>query len=173
MNDVQLVPFVQVEGDWILSDWFLTNVYHQVRDQKLIKTVFWEGNIETLDEFISFTKKPTNIISFVFYDRICIGMTWLSPVSGNHGFGHFCFLKQAWGKHTIRAGRMTMDYWMNFPGVGGPLLDVVIGVMPMFNTRAHAYIEKIGGVRLGVIPSMFRDKQFNRDDAVIYYFVRS
>ena len=106
-----------------------------------------------------------------FEGESCVGFAWLSAVSTNYAFGHFCFFKEVWGR-SVKIGKTCIDYWFSWPGTNGPLLDVVIGIMPGFNHRAHRYAEKLGLVRLGQIPGMFRDKERNRDDAVIYYISR-
>jgi len=66
-----------------------------------------------------------------------------------------------------------VDYWFSWPGSDGTrLLDVLIGIMPGFNHRAHRYVEKLGWTHLGKIPNMFKDTEGNREDAIIYYTSR-
>jgi len=92
-------------------------------------------------------------------------------VTSNYAFAHFCMFREVWGR-AIEIGKTGVDYWFSWPGTDGPLLDVIVGIMPGFNHRAHKYVENLGWTRLGVIPGMFRDKERNREDAVIYYISR-
>jgi len=167
-NEITLVPFVQIDGEWILSDVFMMSVFDKIVDQKLLKTTFWEGTITDASQFLGMVKSPNNQVCLFFQDQTCVGLAWLSAVTSNYAFGHFCLFREIWGK-SVNIGKTCVDYWFSWPGSGGPLLDVIIGIMPGFNTRAHKYIESLGFTRLGEIPGMFRDRERNREDAVIYY----
>ena len=162
---------MQIDGEWILSNNFLEGVFDKIVEQNLLKTTFWEGSIVHLSDFIMMVKNPNNQVVFFFEDQNCVGLAWLSAVTSNYAFGHFCLFREIWGR-SVTIGKTCVDYWFSWPGTGGRLLDVIIGIMPGFNRRAHKYVEKLGWVRLGQIPGMFRDKQRNREDAVIYYTSR-
>ena len=136
----------------------------------MVKTTFWEGTIRDGDSFVELLKNPNNHPVLFFRSRVCVGLAWLSSVASNYAFGHFCLLKDIWGV-ADQVGRDCVDYWFSWPGFNGPLLDVIIGIIPGFNKRAHKYIERIGFTRLGVIPGMFKDET-SREDAVIFYKTR-
>lgn len=140
-------------------------------DQDLIKTTFWEGSITDPSHFVNMATNKNNHVVFFLEGMECVGFAWLSGVTGNYAFAHFCFFKEVWGRAT-EIGKVGMDYWFSWPGTDGPLLDVIVGIMPGFNERAHSYVEKLGWTRLGVIPGMFRDRERNREDAVVYYATR-
>jgi len=170
-SKLKLVPYVPLEGEWILSDAFLGSVFDKMVDQGLLKTTFWEGGVSNESLFVGMAKKPGNHVVFFFEGNNCVGFAWLSSVTSNYAFGHFCLFKETWG-HSVNIGKTCIDYWFSWPGSGGPLLDVIIGIMPGFNKRAHKYIENLGFTRLGRLPGMFRDKERNREDAEIYYTSR-
>ncbi len=170
-NEIKLVPYVKIEDEWILSDGFMASVFEKIVDQGLFKTVFWEGNIADKEQFINLAQSPHNHVVLFFEEQECVGLAWLSAVTTNYAFAHFCAFREIWGR-SVNIGKTCMDYWFSWPGEGGPLLDVIIGIMPGFNKQAHKYVEKLDWIRLGVIPEMLRDKQRNRDDAVIYYKLR-
>lgn len=167
-NQSKLVPYVQIDGEWILSDGFMVSVFDKIVDQGLLKTTFWEGTITDFSQFLGMVKSPNNHVVLFFEKQNCVGLAWLSAVTTNYAFGHFCLFREIWG-NSVNIGKNCIDYWFSWPGHGGPLLDVIVGIMPGFNKRAHKFIENIGFTRLGVIPGMFRDKERNREDAVIYY----
>ena len=170
-NQIKLVPYVQIEGEWILSEEFLDSVFNKLVDQGLLKTTFWEGHITDEGHFVTLARSPHNHMVFFFEERNCVGFAWLSGVTSNFAFAHFCLFKDVWGS-AVDVGKNCIRYWLSWPGMNGPLLDVIIGIMPGFNKRAHRYIEKLGLTRLGVIPGMFKDSDQNREDAVIYYMTR-
>jgi len=170
-SEVKLAPYTQIDGEWTAPDEFLEAVFQRMKDQGLLKTMFWEGNITEAKHFISLMQSPNNHPVFFFHNQNCVGFAWLSSVASNYAFVHFCLFKDVWGR-AVEVGLNAVDYWFSWPGDDGPLLDVLIGIMPGFNKRAHKYVEKLGWTRLGQIPGMFKDKDRNRENAVVYYKTR-
>ena len=171
-NQIKLVPYVQIDGEWILSEEFLDSVFDKLVSQGLLKTTFWEGKITDQSHFVGLAQNPGNHMVFFFEETNCVGFAWLSSVSANFAFVHFCLFKDVWGS-AVEVGLNCVDYWFSWPGSDGTrLLDVLIGIMPGFNHRAHRYVEKLGWTHLGKIPNMFKDTEGNREDAIIYYTSR-
>ncbi len=170
-SEIKLVPYVQIEDEWILSEVFLDSVFDKMVGQKLLKTTFWEGRVTDESHFVNLARSPNNHMVFFFEERNCVGFAWLSAVTSNYAFAHFCLFKEIWGR-SDEVGKKGVDYWFSWPGTEGPLLDVLIGIMPGFNKLAHKFVERLGWTRLGVIPGMFRDSDRNREDAAIYYVSR-
>ena len=171
-SKVTLVPYVGIDGDWILSEDFLDDIFDKIYRQSLIKTTFWEDGVTDPSQFVKMMRNPQNQPVFFFEETNCVGFAWMSGLSSNYGFAHFCLFREVWGRNSREIGLDTLDYWFSWPGANGPLLDVIIGIMPGFNVRAHKYIEGLGMTRLGIIPGMFRDASREQDDAVIYYKTR-
>ena len=59
-NQSKLVPFVQIDGEWILSDTFMISVFDKIVEQDLLKTTFWEGTIVDASQFLGMAKSPNN-----------------------------------------------------------------------------------------------------------------
>jgi len=157
-----------------MSDPQLSQVYNQTVVERLDGIVFWEGGITSAEDFIAFCKRKNIVMTFMFLGGQVVGYSWLGGISGNYAFGHFCLFRSIWGKKTKQIGKMVLDYWMGFESNNGfPLFDVIVGVMPKFNVRAHAFAAAIGLTKLGTIPGMFRNTKRDRDDAVIYYLSRT
>jgi RimJ/RimL family protein N-acetyltransferase len=160
---------VQIDGEWILPDYELDRIFQKIRSQGLLKTTFWEERVQYYLQFEGMMKSPNNH-PVLFYDgRVCVGLAWLSGVSGNFAFTHYCLFREVWGKRTLEIGQKALDYWFSWPGEDGPLLDVLIGILPGFNKRAHRFADRLGWKRLGEIPRMFKDRQGDRDHAVVYF----
>jgi hypothetical protein len=171
-NELQLVPFVELDEGWIFSDPVLRGIFDKIDEQGLTRTVFWEGSIDNAEAFIKFVKNPSIVLQFIFEGKALVGMAWLGPLSGNYAFGHFCFFREIWGKRTQEAGEKVLRFWFGFPGPNGPLLDVIIGAVPDFNKRAHQYVQSIGFTELGTIPGMFKNIYDEHDNARIFYRTR-
>ena len=171
-SEIKLVPFVPIGNEWILSEDFLDGIFDKIVEQKILKITFWEEHITDASHFVKMAKNPNNHVVFFFEDIHPVGFAWISNLSGNYGFAHFCLFREVWKTKSVDIGKDTLDYWFSWPGDDGPLLDVIIGIMPGFNRRAHKFIERLGLTRLGIIPGMFRDANRNQDDAVIYYKTR-
>jgi hypothetical protein len=164
------------DGGWTMSDPQLSKIYYQTVAENLDHIVFWEGGITSADDFIDFCKRKNIVMTFMCLGGEIIGYAWLAGIASNYAFGHFCVFRSMWGKKTKEVGKLVLDYWMSFPGNDSgrfPLFDVIIGVMPKFNVRAHAFAAAIGLTKLGTIPGMFRNIQRDREDAVIYYLSRT
>ena len=172
-NDLRLVPYVLHEGQWTLPDHFLRLLVQEFKAEKTFDEVFYEGHIKTADEFVQLMQNPSNIPVMLFRGNECLGFAWLNGAAGNMAFAHFCFKKQAWGKWTLRMGRMLMDYWFSFPGKEGPLFEFIFGLMPGFNKAATKYVERLGWKYLGSVPQMLKcEYRTDRASAEIYYISR-
>ena len=170
-SEIGIFPYVPLGDAWTFSEEFLGAVFDKIVEQKLLKTTFWEGSITNAVEFVSMVKSPNNHVVFFLEGDDCLGLAWLSAVTSNYAFAHFCSFREIYGR-SVKLGKDCVDYWFSWPGDGGPLLDVIVGIMPGINKTAHKYVEKLGWIRLGIIPGMFRDKERNQEDAVIYYTSR-
>jgi RimJ/RimL family protein N-acetyltransferase len=147
-------------------------VWDKLVRQDLVKSAFWEGGVTDEFGFLAALKNKGNHPVFFVRDGTPVGFAFLSLVTGNYAFGHFCLFKEVWGKESVEVGKNCIEYWFSWPGLVGPLLDVIIGLMTASNVRAHKYIEKLGFTRLGTIPNMFKNQFMDRDDAVIYFKTR-
>jgi len=169
-----LVPYVELNGSRTISDDILISVFNQTKEDGIFDTVFYEGNINTEQDFISIMKSANNYPVFIFdEDKTPLGYAWLNGLGNNHAFAHFCYLKRSWGKHTQEFGSKLLKYWFSFPGEEGLLFDVILGNVPDFNKHAHKYIEKLGFKKVGEIPKMCINKSSNRKSSYyLYYYLR-
>ena len=160
------------EGDgYNASDMFLASLYQRTLDQGLAKTVFWSGEIASHAQFIELAKRQSVVMSFAFIGQDCAGYAWLCPITGNYAYPHFVFFRNSLGEDSKKLGKMFIDQWFGFTDSdGGRLLDLLFGVVPDFNKLAHKYVEKIGGTKLGKVPKLFKNKQGERRDALVFYW---
>src|SRR2546422_6838475 len=95
-NEVSLVPYAKLEVLWTVPEHVVRAVAQQCMQEDTFRTVFHEGSIKDEDSFLAMMQSPSNAPVFAFRGEQIIGFAWLNGISGNHAFGHFCFLKQAW-----------------------------------------------------------------------------
>lgn len=156
----------------MLSDGVLKDIYDKCEDEGTLRTVFYEGRIQNVDQFIAMMKNPVNLPVFVFRGYVPIGFAWLNGCSGYHAFGHFCFMRESWGKDSKEAAALIMHYWMSMTRDDGqPMFDVILGTVPAFNRRACDFVQAIGFKKVGEIPHMMR-VHGERDNACIFYLSR-
>ena len=170
---ITLIPYVEIDGARTVSDSVVKEAFRKTVQDKTHTTVFYDGKIKTEDEFLDLMKDPKNLPVFVLVDDKLSGYAWINSIADNHAFAHFNFFKETWGKCAEDIGKSLLDYWFSFPGSNGPMFDVLIGMIPKFNTKANRFIERLGFVRVGEIPMMLRNAYAGeRTAAVLSYKTR-
>lgn len=156
---IQLLPYTSINGEYTLSDTVLRGFWDQLVEDGTATIIFSDGLIDNAEDFVKYAKTNSNLPVFAFIDKKIVGLAWLNSISGKHAFGHFAMLKNIWGKDTTEVGKEIIKYWFALPGVnGGPLFEVILGLVPTVNQRAIKYIQRIGFKTLGSIPSMLYSK---------------
>ena len=168
--EITLVPYVEINGAWTASDNVVSEIYAELLNDGTADTVFYDGRISDQFEFIEMMKNPTNLPVIVMTGNDISGIAWINSISDNRAFAHFAFFKKVWGK-TEELGQKILSYWLAIPKSNGYLLDVIMGLVPAFNERAHKYVERIGFKRLGEIPHLV-NVHGNREPGVIFYYAR-
>jgi len=168
--EITLVPYVEINGAWTASDKVMDEIYFELVKDGTADTVFYDDSIKGPTTFIALMKNPTNLPVIVVTGNDISGVAWINSVSDNRAFAHFAFFKSVWGK-TEEIGQRILEYWLAIPKGNGFLLDVVMGLVPSFNERAHKYVEKIGFKKLGEIPHLV-NVHGNREPGVIFYYAR-
>lgn len=154
---MDIIPYVEIDGARTVSDVYLIGVYNQLVEDGTADIVFSRGEVKTAQEFIALMKHPNNLPLFLVVDQSIKGVAWLNHLSGNYAFGHFAFFKETWG-NTREMGEKIINYWFSFPGDNGPLLDVIVGMVPSKNPRAIKFVQKLGFIKLSPdIPAIFQD----------------
>ena len=168
---IELLPYIEFNGTRTLSDDVLKEVFATIKREGTLATVFCDGKVSSPEDFIFTMKNPNNIVAFILLDGQIKGFAWLNGCSDNYAFAHFCFFKEVWGKAEAM-GKAVLDYWFKFPGVEGPLFDLILGLMPKFNQRAQKFVERLGFVRVGEIPKM-AVRGTDRVPSVVSYLLRT
>ena len=167
-NEVQLVPYVELESGWTLPDEFLYSLAIQMVQEGSFHLVFYDGTITTPEAFKALMQKPANVPVFFFDGSEPLGFAWLNGLNGGLAFAHFGGLKSARGR-SVKIGQLAVSYWMaNFK-----FLQVILGITPQVNRLAVRFIERIGFKVLGEIPRVLWDAyRAEKVSAVISYYAR-
>ena len=51
---IQLLPYSKVNGVWSLTDEALADAFHKTLEQGSIQEIFWDGKIQSPQDFINF-----------------------------------------------------------------------------------------------------------------------
>ena len=153
-SDIALIPYSQVNGVWTVPDDMVLDVAQQAIEEGTFQGIFLEGRIDGPQAFLLAMKSENVVPVFFFVDKEPIGVACLTGFEGGRAFGHFLFLRKAWGKYTEHAGKLCLDYWFSFMVGNRPLFNVILGIIPTKNHRAVEFVQKIGMKVLGSIPKM-------------------
>ena len=168
MSDVSLLPYAEVGGYWTISDEIILGFANQAISEGTFDSVFVESRVAKPEHFLAVMKQPANVSVFFFVGTDPIGVATLTGCHGNRAFGHFLYLRRAWGKYTEQAGRLALDYWFSFKVGDAQLFDVILGIVPSANVRAIDYVQRIGLKVLGEIPKMVRVNGAAKPATVVY-----
>jgi hypothetical protein len=170
---IQLFPYSKVEGVWSLPDEALADAFYKTADQGSINEIFWDGKIQSPEEFINYFKSPRNLPVFVFKDTVPCGYAWINNIGMSHAHSHFCVFKEFWGsEHKKEIFESVMTYWFGFKDGDRNLFETLIGMIPKFNTHAMRYVKENGFKLVGEIPNMVNDV-FSKQKFPIVIFYRS
>ena len=167
-----ILPYVQQNGAWSLNDTFMKSVFLKMQKHKLDTTVFYDGHVTHPSDFVMFAKRPQNVFN-IHYDqeRGCTGIAWMNDIGINSAFGHFCCFPEIWGGEGVIAMKENVDYWFDMKLDDKPILDVIMGRVPLWNKRAIKFVEKMGFEKIGTVAQIKLTKT-HEPGMVLFYKAR-
>lgn len=151
----ELIPYVQTdEGLWSLPDGYMLQIYRQMVGYDLLRVVFPDGEIKGPKDWMSFIKKPGNVLHCIGTEDGVDMIAWLNGIERNCAFGHFCCFPHTWGTTSLSLGRQCFNHWFGNLQTTGWKLDVICGKVPAFNQHASDYVSRLGMAFLGTIPEI-------------------
>jgi len=168
MSKYTIVPY---DGKSNISDHTWHYIWNKIEEQGLKETIFCTEGIDSAYDFVTLMRHgvmPSIVVDNTTDPCEPVAMGWLADINNNKaGFGHFLFFKELWGtRDTVEVGRMAYDFWFN--GIG---MNVLLGIVPSFNTHAVSYIEKLGMKVLGEIPNLIQVRG-SSSPAIIAYITK-
>ena len=168
-----LIPYIESNGSWTLTDDQLGYLYKEVVSAKLVEKVFFEGEIRMLSDWIILMKRKGNLVHTIWgEDRKPYLIAWLNDWGRHHAFVHFITFPRAWGKYTVELLHMSFKHWFSFTREnGGPLIDTIIGRTPANRGQLTNFLHKLGGHVLGEIPNMGYDMYLNKKIGIVISYI--
>lgn len=151
-NNINLWPYSKVNDKWTLDDEVLLLLFQKIKAQGLEKVLFYDGSVKDWQSFIAMMKSKDVTPVIPYDDTGILGIAWLTSGHNDWAFGHFCMLKETWGKKSLKVGRLILKYWFSLSINDKAIFKTIIGITPPNNEKALKYIEKIGFNLLGEIP---------------------
>lgn len=155
---MRLIPYTKIAGEWTLPDEIIASIWDRMMDEGTAKTVFCDGKIKNAGHLIEFFKKDKNLVHVVCDDTGNIEMVgWLNNFGDRTAQCHFNIFKRAWGRNSDELMKAVFRYWFNFKNDDGPVLDVIMGMIPAVNRLAIRFCKRIGVKFIGEIPNFTKD----------------
>lgn len=139
-----------------------------------VDTVFYDGGVETPEDFVRFLFQPGTLPFVVFGDDLPVALSWVNQITGRAGHGHVVVFRAAWGRrNTERIGRAIFQTLLWSQDADGYLFDVLLGICPTRNALVWKLGEACGAVRRCVIPHyIYRRATGQTEEAAMYTVTR-
>jgi hypothetical protein len=175
MNDLVLIPYIEINGTWTIPDDAMKALYRLMEKEKTAKKVFYSGTVKNEHEFLGACKaKNSHTVVILQENGHPGGIVWLNNFQATSAQIHFCMFREIWGTMSVEAGKMAVDYFLglNKPD-GSPMINVLMGATPEHYDTVISYIQKVGVTIVGRIPCFLYNYYENKPmGAVISYIER-
>jgi len=177
MMGLVVIPYIQQNGAWTLSDDTMVDLWRRMVDQKTAKKVFYEGIVQNEQQWLAYVKAAPQRFVTVTYDDEASDMAmvaWMTDIDPPKAITHFNVFKPFWGKKAKEVTANQVEYWFGLTGPDGqPLFDLLIGVTPENNPLAVRMAKSNGYRAIGTIPMFLNDYYRNaRVGGVVSYRTR-
>lgn len=174
LNEIEILPYISVNGKWSLPDSFVKSFFEKIERDGIVPHVFYDGKVRTTDQFLGLLKNHHNFHSFIMVDGSVKGLAWLNDLNRNHASVHFLSLKEVWGHQTVRMGRKILECWFSIKdGEGSPRFDLLLGVTPAPYKTVLRFIKQIGCTLIGEAPKvLYNGYEHKYMNAVFSYIER-
>ena len=139
-----ILPYSKVGGEWSIPDPIMVGLWDKAIKQGVDRKTFRGQSIVDSGQFLALmqTQGILPLLCVDDFNPVCVA--WLNSIGEKHGFCHFFFFKEFWGK-AEQYGNEILDYWFQ-------LVETIVGILTPDNRLAIQYAAKVGFVRLGEIP---------------------
>jgi len=161
--DIKLIQYCEIDGVHNFPDSWIKSLFNRMREERLLSKAFYEGDIQTSDEFLQAMKYGKNRL-FIIYrdlsgDKEILGITWLNGFRKRSAYMHQCLFRNTWGKESPAIGKAVLDQLLHLSDSRGYIFDVLIGLTPANNRLAIAWLQKVGLTSIGEIPDAAWDSR--------------
>jgi hypothetical protein len=171
-GSIHLIPYLIKDGVGTFSDEELAALYNRVLRESLDDVLFYDGEINSAEEFVAYMKNPQVLFvcPFCFHGGTYepVGFLWANHIDQASMQGHFVFFKDYWGTEWPQKAAQLfckeLTTHMN---------RTLIGVIPTLNKLANRFACIVGMHKVGMIPKFVYNKKLDKAvDANIYYITK-
>ncbi len=157
-----ILPYVYLDGVPTFKDSHLKEIFVRMMEQGYVERVFYDGSVQSPDEFVEFFKRPDRHLH-VFMGDIPLSLFWVDQIEHKSCRLHFCGLKEA-GRDVISMGKEAINLLSeHFLLIHGEILES--------NKSACRFVQKCGGELMGVMPNkLYNYYKDEMEDAVLFYY---
>lgn len=163
----KVIPLVYYDGLPTFRDSDMINFYHRTIDEELNDSMFFDGGIKNVSDFLTYMKSNNVLFLTLNIDGKTAGFGWLSHFDQKMARGHFCIFKEFWGRPIHDAFNEMAGQILQYTG-----LDLIMGIIPSVNIKAVKFVLKCGYRLVGEIPCGCIDKDGNPLPSTIVYYAR-
>jgi RimJ/RimL family protein N-acetyltransferase len=164
---MKLLPYTSIDGIPTFKDSDIVQMYHWMKKDRTLKTVFYNVDSELLTEifFIRFWKRQDLKMFVVLSENRVAGLIWLDRIIDSTAMIHINSFKWIWGRSSVSVFRRATCEILTKHGI-----DVLIGQIPITNEKAIKFSEKVGFLKCGIIPkSLYIHLLDKKVDAFVSY----
>ena len=120
----------------------LCEIYDKIVADGVLDHVFWDGSINTIDDFILCMSNNDNIIYGIYDGDKWLAVAWVNSFTGKTAQLHHCVFRDGYGRPEI--GRDMVNFIMHLKYNGEYCIDALVGITPKENRLAVRYMKKSG-----------------------------
>lgn len=153
----------EIDGVRNFTDSFIMSIWDRIETEKKAEYVNRTSENWGREDFLRSVKSDKLHLWIIFYDKKLFAIVWVQNIKGKRAEMHFCTFN-GFPRNIVEYGREVQDFLMNFYE-----FEVVYGFTPADNKLALKYLDKLGWVRLGVLPrGSYSCKAGNMDSILMY-----
>lgn len=143
----------KIDGVRTFPDSYIAWVYQRLLNDGSIESIFYDGSVRNAQDFIRVLKRSVTIIAFQNADPIAL--SWVNDFHHKWGQLHFAFMSTMWGRHDEQeqvANLILREFLYRKCLNGQFCFDALLGVVPVRNRKAWAFVERTQPKIIGVMP---------------------
>jgi hypothetical protein len=170
---IHVIPYAPIDGIPSMKDSMITDCYLKMVADGTADTVFRDGTISNIDQFLAHMKDPSIIFCVAERDGTRVGIAWLNRIERKKAWGHFCLFSNAWGNGSADIGRAMVSFLIHLKRNNEFVFDIFFGIFPSDNRKALSFVKECGGHVVGEIPhGLWNEKQGKSETGTLIYYQR-
>jgi len=175
MRKITFHPYTEQDGIRTLRDSDLVDIFNSMSSRGLLHKTFYDGSVNTVDEFVSCFKHRENLMWVVLCDGVVAGIFWLNTFEHRTAQIHQCLFIDILKKDIFRTIKLGFEMIMEIRNKEGEYtLDGLIGFTPASYTASIKCLQRAGMKIKAILPNAFRmiHEGDRSEDAVLSYVTR-